>query len=184
MQKTIIAVCVLGALLVLGAVVAAPFYFKHYRIPQNGMYPTMPAGTFLVAKRRPYKNISEVAYGDVVVWHLYRDGERYSMVWRVLGLPGDTLQFQRKAVVLNGQPLKGVPQNSEGPLLILQEIVHDNRYDVAYDLNQAPPESSFLVPAGHLFLVGDNRDHAYDSRSLGAVPFESIVGKAVWWSGA
>src|SRR5262245_5632200 len=65
-----------------------------YQIPQNGMYPSLPSGSRFFAIMQPYAAAgpSEVKPGDIVVFTRDQDGGRYIYVWRVVGLPGDTLE--------------------------------------------------------------------------------------------
>ena len=99
----ILVICVAGMV----ALVFVPFvYLAHYVIPQNGMYPGLPAGSHFIAVRRPYRNASEVQRGDIVVFAAIHDNQKIVFIWRVVALPGDTIKMSGGVVVVNGQPLK------------------------------------------------------------------------------
>ena len=174
----------LGAVVVstavgLGVLGSLPFFFKHHRIVSDGMAPTLTKGDIAVVRRRPYGAIGDVRRGDVVSWIKYARGSSYTMVWRVVGLPGDELRFVDTTVTLNGEPVEHAPLPSAEGLLFTERL--DGRlYPVAYDREAERTPVDVLVRPGHLFLVGDNRDHAFDSRGSGSVPFSAIVGRLVW----
>lgn len=160
------------------------FFFNYNKIPQDGMYPGMPAGTRFFTKRNPYHNIYDVKRGDVVVFVRETDNGAYEYIWRVVGLPGDLVEVANGAVSLNGRALKHETVRKEGQYLIVREWNGDVSYEVAYnqtlDRMEPPPISSMKVPSDHLFLLGDNRYMAEDSTFIGPVPFASIVGKKIF----
>jgi signal peptidase I len=167
-----------------GPIVLRLFFFNYSRIPQNGMYPGIPAGRLFVSKKRPYRNVSEVMRGDVVVFTRDVGGSTYRYIWRVVGLPGDLVEVSNEAVSLDGHPLKHETVRKEGQYLIVREWNGDVSYEVAYnqtlDRAEPPPIASMKVPGDHLFLLGDNRYMAEDSTFIGPVPFSSIVEKKIF----
>lgn len=171
-----------GALLVfalVGLVAGRIWIYKIYWIPQNGMYPTLPQGTFCLAWRRPYGSVTEVARGDVVVFEEVKEGRRYSVVWRVVGLPGDIVETGSERVRVNGRSLRQEPVKSEGKYRIVRE---SSSYLVANEIQGAEhPPVEVEVPPGYLFVMGDNRAHSYDSEAYGPIPFDSVVGRVFWW---
>jgi signal peptidase I len=128
--------------------------------------------------------------GDVVVFRSKEDNY-YFMVKRVVGLPGDTIVVGRagQRLLINGQEQKQVAQpeaDVDGALLSMEtlgEREHIVRYDPDEDWQQEQ-EREFIVPEGHIFLMGDNRDRSSDSRIWGALPVENLLGKAqfIWMS--
>lgn len=99
-------------------------------------------------------------HGDVIIC-FYPDYE-LSVVKRVIGLPGDTLSIHNSVVYLNGEALDESDYWAGNMISEMDEIT---------------------VPADHVFVMGDNRNHSHDSRSVGAVPFYRIIGhaRAVVW---
>src|SRR5438067_11699168 len=88
----------------LGLLALKTFVIGYYRIPQNGMYPTLPAGSVLFTIKRPYSDISGVKRGDIIVFVREQNGGRYNYIWRVIGLPGDKVQTSDESLIINGQP--------------------------------------------------------------------------------
>ncbi len=93
--------------------------------------------------------------GDIVVFHI-ADREGADLVKRVVGLPGETVEMRDGRVYVDGELLK-------------------ERYLTGFDDSNEPPT---LVPEGHYYVLGDNRAVSYDSRSMGPISQEQIIGKA------
>jgi len=146
-----------------------------------------------------------VKRGDVIVFR-YPVDPRADYIKRVVGLPGDTLAYLNKRLTINGQPVAttALPDYYDEDSLRYaqqwQEVLGDKPHRVLTD-KAVPPfvMGSFehphaqacqytaegvqcIVPAGHYFVMGDNRDNSQDSRYWGFVPDENIVGRAffVW----
>jgi len=104
------------------------------------------------------------------------------LIKRVIGLPGDHVRLYGTSIWINGQPLPHTPVRQTADAQVFQESSRGASYTVAY---QRTPQSSLkravtiAVPQNTIFVLGDNRDDAYDSRYLGPLPFASIVGKQV-----
>ena len=183
----VIAPILIAGVIIMGfasLVILRLFFFNYNRIPQDGMYPGMPAGSRFITKRNPYHNIQDIKHGDVVVFTRETNNGTYQYVWRVVGLPGDLVEVSNEAVRLNGQALKHETVRKEGQYLIVREWNGDVSYDVAYnqmlDRSEPPPIASMKVPGDHLFLLGDNRYMAEDSTFIGPVPFASILEKKIF----
>ncbi len=156
---------------------------RWYRIPQNGMYPGLPSGSYLLVRPRPYGRPSEVARGDIIVFTRFEKGAHYNYIWRVVGLPGDSVEVSRRKVAVNGVDLTRQPVREDGGFAIFREANAGTSYEVAYpkaSAGEEPPTASMQVPAGAFFVLGDNRYNAVDSRYFGPVPFETITGKKIW----
>lgn len=103
---------------------------------------------------------------------------------RVIGLPGDTIEYREKQLWLNGVPVArrkiGRRADVDGSYTVYRESLGDQEYTTqTYDRRQAP-EGRWVVPEGHYFMVGDNRDNSLDSRYWGFVPEAYIVGHATY----
>ncbi len=126
------------------------------RVENISMQPTLKPGQFVLVHKLAYR-LGEVRHGDVVVFH-YSPEEDY--IKRVIGLPGDMIEIQDGLVAVNG-------------------------YAIRESYINAPPlyAGTWEVPAGKVFVLGDNRNQSSDSHTWGFVPIENIVGKAfvVYW---
>jgi len=182
-SKLLILIGALGSIVFILLIASVPFFITSYKVPQEGMYPTIPAGTRIFVNRRPYSKSSSVRRGDVIVFVRTQDGKRYNYIWRVIGIPGDRIAIEADKVTLNGQALKRNNVRTEGKLTIYQEIIDGNTYEVAYN-SSAPlssrPNASMVVPSDEFFVLGDNRYNAVDSRYFGCVSFKAIRGKMLF----
>jgi len=173
---------VLGILIVIGYVSFRNRYAK-FTIPQNGMYPGLPAKSTFWARRHPYARIEEVQRGDIIIFREQRAGGSYDFVWRVLGLPGERIAIREDAVIVNGKPLPRTPGPDEGDVRFFEEDAGAFSYVIALPrrMTNDGDFAETTVPPGHLFVLGDNRHQANDSRSIGPVRFETIVARVGWW---
>ena len=128
-----------------------------YRIDGNSMNPTLLNGEYLIISNFAYQ-LDEPERGDIIVFRHPRS--ELNLIKRVIGLPGDTVEIQNGVVRVNG-----------------------NALDEPYI--QAPPtySSSWVVPEGQYFVLGDNRNNSSDSHAWGFLPLDHILGKAllVYW---
>jgi signal peptidase I len=126
--------------------------------------------------------------GDVVVLFSPLDGTRY--VKRVVGLPGDRIELRDNALIINDEPiaytnldwrkLVGTSGMDRAEHRFAGEQLDDVLHAVMLSPEQ-PAERWFgpvTVPAGHYFVMGDNRDNSFDSRGFGFVPRHRIIGRA------
>ena len=198
----------LGLVLVVRTVVAEP-----YTVPSPSMVPTLLVGDELIGSKFAYgygKYSSPIGLmpdfagrvfdraperGDVVVFRLPRDPSQ-TYVKRLIGLPGDRIQMREGLLYIND---KQVPREPAGT--IKEDVGEGYVRDVArfretlpngrtYLTNDFGPDGQldntdvYLVPAGHYFMMGDNRDNSEDSRvpseagGVGYLPIENFVGKA------
>lgn len=207
----------LWALLI--ALVFRTFLYQPFKIPSKSMMDNLLVGDYLLVSKMAYGYShhsfpfspglfsgrifeSPVARGDVVVFRLPREPEIY-YIKRIVGLPGDTIQMKKSRLYLNGAI---VPREQLDDFKIIDEYGREESYPkyretlpggrsyITLDNGWFPGGPSddtdvFLVPKGHYFAMGDNRDHSKDSRwkkseGVGYVPFENIVGRAevIWVS--
>jgi len=131
------------------------------------MEPHIKRGTKIYINRRV--SAETLQRGDVVLVH-HPDQNGYSMLRRVIALPGDSVEIKRREVFVNGEPLRSAVeqkiQNGVAPFPVLPESV------AQYDFLKKR-----TVPAGTLFLLGDNRRSAVDSRVLGMFPVSTLIGR-------
>lgn len=135
---------------------------------------------------------SSPARGDIVVFYSPKDGQR--LIKRVVGLPGDIVSMTNNRLFLNGETLN-YGSLEESFMEAIPQPARDERSFAAEELPEArrpshpvmasldrPASRSFgpvQVPAGHYFMMGDNRDNSLDSRYFGTVERQAILGRAV-----
>lgn len=157
---------------------------ESFRIPTGSMSPTIQAGDILFADKR-YSCAGckqEVERGDIAVFANPNNRTRY-YIKRVIALPEDHVQIRGDEVWVNGQSLL-VERDQSQEMVI--ESNGDKRWQVQWDTSKVTQDLEMVVPAGAVFVLGDNRSSSKDSRAFGAVPLQDVVGKArqVWFSSA
>lgn len=190
---------VLLVVLILRSFIAEPF-----RIPSNSMMPTLLTGDFILVNkftyglRLPINNhkfvtLGEPERGDVVVFRPPHHPEQ-DWIKRVMGLPGDRISYRDNVVSINGEPL---PYESLGPyqgtgkgieMSGAEELREQipGREHLVLERTRLPfsdqGEGEWVVPPGHYFVMGDNRDNSEDSRYWGFLPEQNLRGKAflIW----
>jgi signal peptidase I len=167
------------AIVVIILVIMKIFFIDYYHIPQNGMYPNLPAGSRFFAWKRPYPDAADVARGDVIVFRRNENGQSYLYIWRVIGLPGDMVQASGDLLAVNGKSAQRQRIDRVDGKVLFREQIGRASYDIAFDETpqRRPPDISVTVPADQFFVMGDNRFDARDSRYFGTVPFVSIIAK-------
>lgn len=192
------------------------FLFEPFRIPSGSMLPTLQNGDLILVNKYEYgirlpvldRKIIEVGdpqRGDVVVFR-YPVDPSIDYIKRVVGVPGDVVQYRDKVLTINGERVETVrtgdyyePDRSSY-VGRYTEVLGNVQHDILLNRQQRQeymPISNFplrdhceygggglrcTVPAGHYFMMGDNRDNSLDSRYWGFVPDRYIVGRAfmVW----
>ena len=194
---------VLAVVFVLRSFIVEPF-----QIPSGSMIPTEEVGDFILVNKFSYGirlpvidkkiiPISDPKRGDVMVFK-YPEDTRINYIKRVVGLPGDTITYTSdKRILVNGKPvaesLLGDEPGSLGSARLYTELLGENEHFIRKQVRRrVEPSREWSVPAGHYFMMGDNRDNSKDSRYWddpsiplelqGMVPDEYIVGKAfaIW----
>jgi signal peptidase I len=122
------------------------FFIGYYRIPQNGMYPGLPAGSSLFAIKRAYSGPSKVKRGDIVVFVRDENGQRYNYIWRIVALPGEKVEASAEALTINGQPVQRQRVRESDGRTILREQIGEVAFEIAFDTSpkshhiaQVPP---------------------------------------------
>ena len=166
------------ALLLVAIGVKARF-IGYYKIPQNGMYPGLPAGSSVFAAQRAYSGASSVKRGDIVVFVREENGQRYNYIWRVVALPGEKVEASGESLTINGQAVQRQRVREAAGKTVFREQIGDASYEVAFAPSPLypPPDVSVTVPSDQFFVMGDNRFDARDSRYFGPISFSSIIGK-------
>lgn len=181
-------------LAVLGAAALAASLFQIpslvYSTPSTSMSPTLNPGDYLLF---PFLLGGAPRPGDIVIFDVATPGAgRATHVKRIVGAPGDRVQYVGGALKVNGEPAARTPiampadvRSTYASAKAFRERVGSASYDIiemqdAGYLDNTPP---YDVPAGAYFMLGDNRDNSADSRiasAMGPVRAEAIVGRVCW----
>ncbi|MFH1982593.1 MAG: signal peptidase I [Pseudomonadota bacterium] len=158
------------------------FIVQAFKIPSGSMKETLQIGDhilvnkFIYGVKLPFLNktiipISEPAHGDIVVFEFPEDKEK-DFIKRAIGVGGDVVAVRDKIVYLNGV-------RQEQPFAIISDD-----YIIPGGIQPRDNFGPVTVPKGKLFVMGDNRDHSYDSRFWGFVDLAAVKGKAfmIYWS--
>lgn len=179
------------------------FIFEPFRIPSSSMLPTLEIGDFLLVNKFSYGirlpiigtkvlSINDPERGDVLVFKYPKD-PRQNYIKRVIGLPGDTIEYYNKRLFVNDNEVVTAADGSyefvdasmskHRTKKFIASLDNDQQHDFLVNPLRRSKVGRWIVPKGHYFAMGDNRDHSADSRSWGFVPDENIVGKAffIWF---
>lgn len=141
------------------------FFFSNYVVEGESMMPTLQDGNKLVVNKFGYQ-VSDLKRFDVIVFHA---NAKEDFVKRIIGLPGDKLEYRHDQLYINGRKinepyLNAYKQKSPGV-----KITGD------FSLKEITGEDT--VPEGKLFVLGDNRLGSWDSRHFGFISIGQVVGK-------
>ncbi|MFL6135186.1 MAG: signal peptidase I [Nocardioidaceae bacterium] len=148
----LVGVALLAALVLVRATVIAPV-----RVASASMLPTYAAGDALLVSQRP-PDLSDIDRGDLITFRSPEDG--HSALKRVIGLPGDSLVILDSELYVNHR-------------LVPEPYVNHRLIDGYYS-------RTYTVPAGTVFVLGDNRGNSIDSRDYGPIPADTLLGRAVF----
>lgn len=179
------------------------FIIEPFRIPSGSMYPTLEIGDFIAVNKFAYGvklpvtqtkilPISLPERGDVVVFK-YPDDPDVDYIKRVVGLPGDRITYLGRTLFINDKAVaqqymgkyEGVDSSAvmNGASVVTETFPDGHKHSILLDMNKSAQDmDTVIVPEGHYFMVGDNRDHSNDSRFWGFVPERNLKGKAfgIW----
>jgi signal peptidase I len=199
-------VVIIEALLI--ALVFRTFLYQPFSIPTASMQSTLMIGDYFVASKFTWGlgkysfplpvplgdrilQFSDPKQGDVAVFHNEPTGEDY--IKRIIGMPGDKIQMKEGRLYINGTMLEreqiGTGQDTDSnsitaPVILYRETLPNGVVHTIQEVSDDQPldnTAEYTVPAGHYFMMGDNRDRSADSRVLrqvGYVPATNLIGKA------
>ncbi len=191
------------------AILIRSFMYEPFNIPSGSMKPTLEIGDYLFVHKPSY-GYSKASFpfgiipiegriwadepqrGDVVVFKL-PSNPSIDYIKRVIGFPGETIQVRQGRLYINGElvpretvglkkdedPHRGTVTMTEYIETLPGGVMHS----IFEESDNDPLDNTgvYVVPEGHYFMMGDNRDNSQDSRvthAVGPVPFENFVGKA------
>lgn len=153
------------------AILIRTYIFAPIVVDGESMMPTLKDHERIVLNKFG-TSIDSIDRFDIVVFHATEDKD---YIKRVIGLPGDTVEYKEDTLYINGKPYK------EPYLDKYKEEMAGEPLTNSFTLQELT--GSETVPEGELFVMGDNRQNSLDSREIGTVSVDKIVGKAnlVYW---
>ena len=174
------------------------FLIEPFQIPTGSMIPTLEVGDFILVNKYAYGvrlpiigtkilEVEDPDRGEVIVFIPPHENKYY--IKRVIGLPGDTVRYEDKNLYINGELISKdyvesiMVETSIGDLpgVLYSETVNGVEHSIQNidAVGRQRARTTWVIPNGHYFMMGDNRDNSSDSRVWGTVPNEDVVGKAV-----
>ena len=183
------------------AVFVITFVVQAFQIPSESMENTLLIGDYLLVDKLRYGSRSEIGdfllpyrriqRGDIVVFRYPVNPDQH-FVKRVIALPGDRVHLINRRVYVNGVAMKEpyVRYSSQLPDSFRDDFPRLNRPVPGLEgtwwiqMKKLVEDGQLIIPEGHYFVLGDNRDESLDSRYWGFVPLENIVGRPllIYWS--
>lgn len=179
------------------------FLVEPFRIPSGSMIPTLLVGDFILVNKYVYGirlpvlntkvlELGEPQRGDVVVFRYPLDPAT-PFIKRIVGVPGDRISYRDKRLAVNGRE---IPLHAGGAYVgvgsaaqhtgaeLYREDLGGSAHEILITPGAPTLQGEYEVPAGHYFVLGDNRDNSRDSRFWGFVPDRNLVGKAfyIWFN--
>lgn len=168
------------------------FLFEPFQIPTGSMIPTLQVGDFILVNKYTYGlrlpvigtkvvDINEPQNGEIMVFIPPHQDEFF--IKRVVGIPGDRVRYQDKTLYINGEKQNQTFVAQIPPVnpryLVYREKLGDTEHLIQRNPYRETRVDEWVIPEGHYFMMGDNRDQSSDSRYWGLVSEENIVGRAV-----
>ena len=173
------------------------FIVEPFQIPSSSMVPTLEVGDYILVNKFSYglrlpvarTKVVELGFperGDVVVLFPPHQNKTY-FIKRVIGIPGDVVEYSNKRLSVNGVPIElefgeVVIEGGRPYHVATESLSSEDSREIQLDPMRPARDFKEVVRPGHYFMMGDNRDNSSDSRVWGQVPETDIVGKAfaIW----
>jgi signal peptidase I len=167
------------------------FFYEPFKIPSGAMLPTLRTGSIVVIEKFGFGNYhaygvtllktrrsKELRRGDVIVF-LYPKNESLTYIKRIVGMPGDTIEYTNKQLTINNVSVPSSVIEESDELKIVEEFFGNETHRVQIIKDRDSADAVYTVPADHYFMMGDNRDDSSDSRYWGYLPAENILGRVI-----
>lgn len=193
-------------LCVLAVVLVRTFIIEPFKIPSSSMEPTLRIGDHIFVSKYNFGWFFPFTQWELTRWAAPKRGETIVFLFprdpslhyikRVVGLPGDKVEIRGTDLIINGEKIpnervkdpakiEAETGKKELPGGLYKETLNGHSYYVVYGVRSVESPTAMYyhydeVPADSFFVMGDNRDDSYDSRSWGVVPRSAVKGKAQW----
>lgn len=199
---TILFIVILIPAILIRTLIAEPI-----NIPSGSMEPNLSVGDVFISRKAAYGYSQYTTFGNLKLWdgiiakRAPKRGDialfdlpehpNATYVKRVIGMPGDTIQFIQNTIHINGSPLplKQIEdyQSSTGKTLrqFKETLPNGVTYNIIHADKEAPAFANteeITIAPDHYFMVGDNRNNSQDSRAFGAVPHKYLIGKPLFYT--
>lgn len=167
------------------------FFIEPFRFPSASMFPTINPGEILIVKKWGYGHYGsfginlfkmevtqKLERGDILIFEYPKD-KNVNYGKRLIGLPGDSIEYKNKEYYVNGKKLETSINSEDEETIVYTETVDEIQHQILITKSRPSINTSVVVPEKSYFVSGDNRDNSNDSRYWGFVPQENIVGKVV-----
>lgn len=150
------------------------FIFTPVVVEGNSMMLTLQDGDRMVANKIAYK-LNGLERFDILV---FKHKDEMNYIKRIIGLPGDYVEYKNDQLYINGKKYSEVYLDGQKKELARGELLTDD-----FNIKTLPSTLSKVVPEGYYFVLGDNRRGSKDSRDIGFISADNIIGKAnvVFW---
>ncbi|TVP88142.1 MAG: signal peptidase I [Alkalicoccus sp.] len=156
----------IAAVTAIAALIVREFVFANYIVYGQSMMPTIQDGERIIVNKIDYE-WREPERFDLIIFHADEDSD---YIKRIIGLPGDDIYYENDTLYVNGEEVEEE---------FLEETRSENGTEIfTDDFTLQDLTDELVVPEDHVFVMGDNRKNSIDSRQIGFIPEEEIVGKA------
>ena len=189
---------------IIAALLIRSFLYEPFSIPSGSMYPNLKVGDYLFVSKFSYGFSKhslpfsipiipgrlfskEPIRGEIVVFKTPEDN-RTDYIKRVVGLPGDSLEMKDNILIINDKEINITKKNIEKyksfnvsknieilPNMLTYEVYE---FEKAFEGLNTNNFNKIKIPSDYFFVLGDNRDNSQDSRFIGLIPRENLVGRA------
>jgi signal peptidase I len=167
------------------------FLYDYLRVPSASMHPTIPSASIVVLNKLGYGNYgafglvpfqtrstAPIVRGDIVVFRSVQNPNTLH-VKRVIGMPGDHITYRERQLSINGVQVPTQVGEHDDRYRYATEMIDGRVATIAFLPERFSRDVDVSVPPDHFFMLGDSRDNALDSRFVGSVPRENVVGVVI-----